>query len=330
MSCKHTKITDNERDQIAVWLAQGVGIREIGKKLGRSHTSIGDEIKRNSHKGHYVAIHAQAVSKERRSKANQKKWPLKNQIIDEYVHEKLREGWSPEQIAGRLSIDHSDQSICFETIYAFIYAPANKDQKLWEYLPRGQKKRRRKSGRKVQKVNIPSRVSIHKRPSHINLRTQFGHWEGDSVIGRNHQGAIHTQVERKTGYYLAVKMKSKTALETLKAQARIFTPLPALARLTDTLDNGSEFVLHEQFIPTTYFADPYCSSQRGSNENANGLLRRYLPKKTNFSNLTQDDLNDILYEINHRPRKRLHFQTPQEVFNRELLKIASGRIQSRM
>ncbi len=321
MARNHCKITDKERDLIALWLAEGVRKIEIAKRLGRSHTSISDEIKRNGFKGHYVAIHAQVVSQQRKSRANRKKWPLKNKIIDEYVHEKLRLGWSPEQIAGRLPIDRPGQTICFETIYSFIYSPENKKFKLWEYLPRKQKKRRKKSGRKVQKTHIPNRVSIHQRPSHIALRTQFGHWEGDSVIGRNQRGAIHTQVERKTGYYLAVKMKNKSSTATLLAQAKIFTPFPVLARLTDTLDNGTEFVLHEQFLPQTYFADPYCSCQRGSNENANGLLRRYIPKKTDFSSLTQSELDDILHEINNRPRKRLNYHTPQERFDQELLKI---------
>ncbi len=168
------------------------------------------------------------------------------------------------------------------------------------------------------------------RPEQITNRSELDHWEGDSVIGKNHQEGIRTEVERVSRYMQAVKLERVTAHATVDAQKNIFLPLPVQARQSTTLDNGREHMQHIQLNLlgiATYFADPYSSWQRGTNEYHNGLLRRYLPKGTSFKELTQEDLDDMIWEINNRPRKALAFSTPQEVFTHYLLSV---RIQTRM
>ena len=313
------QIQPNERDKIAIWFSKGLSIRTISKHLKRSPSTICRELKRNGLGDGYVAIHAQRLSSQRKSKIN-KTHPQKAPWVYSYVLEKLREGWSPEQISGRLELKYGKSIIHWETIYRWIYDSKLKNKKLWEYLPRKQKKRRKKYGRKVSKVKIPNRVSIHLRDKTIETRKSFGHWEGDSIIGKQTKSrTIHTEVERKTRYLSARVINSKSAKETVEAQRQIFTKLPAK---TVTLDNGTEFAKHQELNQMgikTYFADPYCSGQRGTNENTNGLIRRYLPKKTSFENLTQAELDDIVWEINNRPKKVLQFSTPFEALQKELL-----------
>lgn len=313
------QLKPNERDKIAIWIATGLSIREISKRLNRSPSTISRELKRNRWKDGYEAIHAQRISGLRKSKTNQKH-PKKDTWIYSYVLEKVKQGWSPEEISGRLELEKGKKIIHWETIYRWIYSEEHKDKRLWEYLPRKQKKRHKKYGRKVQKTRIPNRVSIRLRGKSVESRQQFGHWEGDSIIGRQTKGkVIHTEVERKTRYLQAIVIDSKTSDKTIQAQKQIFDRLPAL---TVTTDNGLEFTKHQELNKLgikTYFADPYCSGQRGTNENTNGLIRRYLPKKTSFNNLTQEELDDIVFEINNRPKKVLKFNTPTEVLQKELL-----------
>lgn len=320
---KAGKIKAWERDQIALMKAEGDTVRGVARKLGRSPSSISEEIKRNSYQGHYVAIHAQRVTEERRVQAR-KRHPLKNRSIYSYAMRKLRNGWSPEQIAGRLKLRHPDNPywhIHHETIYRFVYGPKNKEKRLWEYLPRKQKRRRSKYGRKAKRCRIPDTVSIHQRPKEVEDRRIFGHWEGDSVVGKWHKSGIHTQVERKTRYLQAKLITDFTADKTQQAQQKIFDQLPADARRSTTVDNGKEFTNHKQFSLPVFFCDPYASWQKATNENTNGLIRRYLPKKTDFRKIGQLDLDDIVEEINNRPRKCLGFFTPQEAFDKELQSI---------
>jgi len=314
---KRKKITANERDKIACWLNQGLSQRKIASNLQRSVSSINEEINRNSWKGNYEAIHAQAMSTKRKIQAGHRQ-PFHSTWIYSYVLEKLRQGWSPEQICGRLKLEFKI-NLHWETIYRFIYDTKNKEKRLWEYLPRKQKKRHKKYGRKVTRDRIPCRVSIHLRNKTIESRKTFGHWEGDSIIGKQIKSkVIHTEVERKTRYLQALVINSKTSLDTIQAQKKIFSRLPTK---TVTMDNGLEFAKHQQLNKLgikTFFADPYCSGQRGTNENTNGLIRRYLPKKTSFDNLTQEDLDDIVWEINNRPKKILKFMTPLEMLKLEI------------
>ena len=183
MAKQHTELAPSERDNIALWRAQGISNREIARRLGRSHSTIGDELKRGGlHKGEYVAIRAQHLASGRKGRRNQRH-PLKNEQLYGYVLEKLREGWSPEQITGRLNRDYPEDSsmrLHHETIYRYVYDPQQADKRLWEYLPRKQTKRKHQHGRKVHKSRIPDRVSIHDRPAEIETRATFGNWEGVS------------------------------------------------------------------------------------------------------------------------------------------------------
>jgi IS30 family transposase len=264
---------------------------------------------------------------------------------------RLRWSWSPEQIAGRLKeVDHPGDTswqICHETIYAFIYKKKTDTTKegmrqlavldkrllgkektvvtvtdhkrpLWEYLRRKQIKRRVRSGRKVHRVNIPDRVSIHDRPAIVAERKEFGHWEGDSVVGKDHASGLHTEYERVTSLTRIERMIRITANQAALAAQKIFGDLPVHARRSTTLDNGSEHTNHKKFGLQAYSADPYSSWQRGGNENCNLWIRYYFPKRTDFSTISDEELKDVEWELNNRPRKRLKFRTPQEVFTEYL------------
>jgi len=328
MGSKH--LQPEERDELARLHAQGLSVRELARRLGRSPSTISTELRTgswhddNRHTTTYVAIHAQRLS-EKRAQASHQPTVFRYDKLAAYIRIHIQEGWSPEQVAGRLLVDFPDDTrmrVSHETIYAYIYDDSRKDEKLWEYLPRKQKKRRKQTGRSVKRSHIPDRVSIHDRPAVVNERTQFGHWEGDTVEGqRSKKDGIHTEVERMSGYLAARKVVRITAAETAAVMTTIFEELPPAARRSSTYDNGKEnyghAVLHTLGMDT-YFADPYCSGQRGTNENTNGLLRRYLPKQTDFTTLSPEELADIVAEINNRPRKRLGYATPNEVFLKQL------------
>jgi len=324
MKKPYKHITAQERDLIAFCKGEGLSNKKIAKKLGRSVSSIGREIKRNSFKGkRYVSIHAQAKAYKKKSQAG-KRHPLKNKNVYAYVWEKLRCGWSPEQIAGRLKKKYPNDKtwhICHETIYHYIYSEANKDKNLWEYLRRKQKRRRKKLGRKSQRVRIPDRISIHARPIVIDKRKQIGHWEGDSIVGKGHTNGLHTEYERLASYTRMEKVKAINADETAKAFDKIFDPLPSKLKRSTTLDNGMEMTKHARLRNKgikTFFADPYSAWQRGGNENANLWIRYYFPKGTDFSRISREEIKDVERELNNRPRKRLNFATPQEIFNKYL------------
>lgn len=313
-----SKITADERDHIACWHAAGVSNKEIGRRLGRYHTSIDRELKRNEHRGDYTAVAAQKLS-ERRNHLSRKRNALKDQKIYAYVVEKLRTGWSPEQIAGRLKKEHKKTVLCHETIYRYIYfTPDGKKQELYDYLPRHRHKRRIRYGRSMRHPQIPERVSIHDRPEEVNSKKVFGHWELDAVEGKGHKEAIATFLERVSRYYQAVKMSNLDAEETIKAHLSVLGMFPEFARKSATFDNGKENTNHpklwQYYGILTYFCDPYCSWQKGSNENHNGLLRRYIPKKTDLTTVYPHELKAIVTEINNRPRKCLNYATPKEVF----------------
>lgn len=337
------KLQPEERDEIARLHSQGCGIREIARQLRRSASSISAEVNAgiwhddNRHTSTYVAIHAQRLRQERAA-LSRKSHSLSNPTLQAYVRKKLQLGWSPEQIMGRLPLDYPDNPemrVSHEPIYRFIYGSEQAEEKLWEYLPRKQKKRRKQHGRSVHRSRIPDRVSIHERPEAASDRSEFGHWEGDSVEGQRAIGnGIHTEVERLSRKLLARKVGRIASLETAQAQLRMFRKLPDGARRSTTLDNGRENHQHgklrRKLGMQAYFADPYSSWQRGTNENTNGLLRRYLPKRTDFTNLTQDELNDIVEEINNRPRKVLGYKTANEVYSEQIAKLTGVRIPARI
>lgn len=359
---KHNKLTKPERVLLSEWKKQGLSNMECARRLGRDKSTIGRELKRNQTKvkvGKFDEIiyepeHAQFVAEQRKLKAWEAKQPLKNKDLYGYVMEHLRAGWSPEHISGRLRVkEHPGDphwQICHETIYSFVYAEKTEktrqglindslldkrlishnsavtvtdfERPLYEYLRRKQTKRRKKQGRKVHRSHILDRVSIHQRAEVINQRTEFGHFEGDTVEGLNHKDGIHTEVERLSRKIFAKKVKAIDSQSALDAQLQIFAALPKQARKSTTLDNGKEthlhFKLRDGVQMETFHADPYSSYQRGTSEHANGLLRCYFPKGTDFSKVTDEDLADVVWELNNRPRKILQYKSAQEVFDLHL------------
>jgi len=313
---------------LAIWKAEKVSNKQCAKRLGRSVSTIGRELKRNSFEGkHYVAIHAQREAELREEKKAHAKQPLKNTHLFAYVTKHLRMGWSPDQIAGRLKKNHKDDErwyITAETIYRWIYAPEQRKatQPWYEYLRRKQKKRKKQSGRKVHRGHIPDRVSISQRSEAVNNREVFGHWEGDTVEGKGHRDGIHTEVERMSRKILSAKVKAITSQETILVQKNLFSVLPIYARESTTLDNGRENHLHfelKEIDMTTYFAHPYSSFERGTNEHGNWHIRYYFPKGTDFAKVSDEELQEVVEEINNRPRKILGYETANEAFNRLLL-----------
>lgn len=294
--------------------------KEIARRLGRSCSTVGREITRNSFNvEYYVAIHAQNKWIKRKSQSGIRH-SLKNKRVFEWVIKRLIRGWSPEQISGRMKLvfrKDPAMRISPETIYSFVYSERFKHRKFWEYFVRGHKVRRKWHGRKSHKsASIRNRVSIHDRPKIIDKNKEFGHFEGDSVEGKAHKSGVHTEVERLSRKYFVKKVLDIDSEKSLAAQEKIFKKFKCAVRST-TLDNGRENHLHYKLNKLgikTYFADPYSSWQRGCNEYHNGLLRRYFPKKTDFTGITQEEIDEVVDEINNTPRKCLGFFTPNEVF----------------
>lgn len=324
---KHNKLTPYERDKIALWMAEKNSLNDIAKLLGRSVSTISDEISRNSKDGVYSSISAQVLSEERISRSR-KRNSKKPDWVYAYVEDKLKLGWSPEQISGRLRRKYGKPIIRFETIYRYIYHPDNEDKNLKEYLVRHHKHRCRKKYNWLPARGIQGKVSIHDRPDKINDKSQFGHWETDVVEGKGHVMGIQTMLERKTRYYDAKLMDNIDSINGFKAQKDLLEKHPKQAALSVTMDNGRENYDHRKLNDLgidTYFCDPYASWQKGSNENHNGILRRYIPKKTDLTTVSQTELNWILQDINSKPKKCLDFETPKEAFTRELASIKLSR-----
>lgn len=315
----YVHLTEAERELIASMQWEGKGPSEIARTIGRDKGTISRELRRNASQEYscYTPCQAQKRSVQRKLTARHGRPLLKSKKIQLYVRQKLKLGWSPEIIAGRLK--KNGQSISHEAIYQFIYHRDTPDrEQLISQLCRAHRKRRVKGkGRKVRKTKIPNRVSIDARPKAVDQRKQVGHWESDTIISRKSKATLHSMTERVTRLLRLTKIKSKSAAETNKAITKALKKLPPKVKRTLTMDNGTENASHEELTETLgikcYFADPYAAWQRGSNEQINGLIRRYLPKGTDFSKIDKDQIKKIEKLINNRPRKCLGFKTPLEV-----------------
>ncbi|MGO9976373.1 MAG: IS30 family transposase [Solirubrobacteraceae bacterium] len=327
---KYTRVSADERDEIARMHAVGQGVRAIARALGRAPGTISAELRRNSttparsegvaspHRAAGAVYHSHAANELARKRASRTRETLKNAWLREYVEARLRLGWTPERIAGRLSSDHPgdwQRNVSHETIYRWIWSD-DAPQDLRTLLPRRRLARGKVDGRGRQKFKIPARIGIEERPAAVDSRAEAGHFEGDTVIGKQGRPAVHTEVERATRYMIARIIPSKSADDTLAAMLAIFGEIPPELRKTLTLDNGTEFArhlgLHE--LITTYFARPYHSWERGSNENINGYLRRYFPKGTDFGEVTQEQLDRVVELINNMPRRCLNWRTAAEAW----------------
>lgn len=321
MSKHYGHLTEAERELIAQMRWEGNKPSEIARALGRDKGTISRELARNASPEYqcYTPCQAHKRSQQRKLTARHNRPLLKNKKIQQYVRRKLKISWSPEIIAGRLKKDLKGQSISPEAIYQFIYHRDTPDREhLISQLCRAHRKRRIKGkGRKVRKTKIPNRIPIDARPKAIEQRKQFGHWEADTMVSRSSKTALHSLTERKSRLLRLSKLNQKTAAETNKAVTRALKRLPLESRRTLTLDNGTENAKHEELTAKLgtkcYFAQPYAAWQRGSNEQINGLVRRYLPKGTDFSKIDKEQIKKIERLINNRPRKCLGFKTPLEV-----------------
>tara|TARA_Y100000310_G_C20581244_1_gene763099 strand:- start:45 stop:1025 length:981 start_codon:yes stop_codon:yes gene_type:complete len=319
MSHKHFSIKD--RIELSSLLKTGkLSQKEIAEEIGKSESAVSREIDRNNHNGRYIPGEANQKAKERQWQANQRFRKIENdEWLEEYIIKKLKIYWSPEQIAGRLKTKYK-KKIHHETIYQYIY---NKNPKLTKYLRCKKGKYRRRYGTKIrenrrEKAKLADR-RIDKRPKTIEDRKRVGDWEGDTIVGEEKTKHILTHVDRKSGYLLADKLEKATAEETTKKTIARFKKLPKKKRYSSTYDNGNTFAYYEltekELDMDIYFAYPYHSWERGTNENTNGLLRQFFPKKSPFAKVRQREIDRVVKLINNRPRKRHNYLTPHEVFN---------------
>lgn len=325
MSYKH--LTAICRGKVQALHEQGKSRNEIARIMGRHRSTISRELRRNGVPGGYDARKAHRRYEKRREACRPMK-KLEYQPLRNYVYDQLPIGITPEALAGRMPLEFPDEPrmrISHEALYMGLYADPRMHC-LIEHLPQARPRRRKRGqGKSRRGPSIPNRVGIEHRPKEVEERKVPGHWEGDTIVGSHQQGFIVTIVERRSLLTLARKVQTKQADEVASAVMDALMELPASWLKTLTFDNGTEFARHEDIaaaLPVDiYFADPYASYQRGTNENTNGLLRRYFPKGTDLRKVTQEQLNHAVEALNNRPRKKLGYLTPNEVFQ-NLLKQA--------
>lgn len=325
MKYKHLSILEREKIQSRLW--EKVSIRSIAKELGRSPASVSREINRNIRlRRSYRPRLANERALEKRQNRG-RKLRLKSGFIRRYVIKELKQGLSPEQISGRLKIDHQE-SISPEAIYQYIYNQVYRDGRglmkpgyhdLRPYLKRRHKHRGQKGMRKPRRIFRPHGPSIDLRPKEVERRKSVGHWETDSMVSRKSTVALNTIVERKTGLVFITKIENGTAAATKEAVTKRLSVLPQNLLETITSDNGTENSMFDSVMTELgilwFFAHPYHSWERGTNENTNGLIRWYFPKGTDFATISNETIQTVEDALNNRPRKRLGWKTPLEVFN---------------
>jgi transposase, IS30 family len=314
MTYKH--LSQAERYQIHALMKAGHDQSQIAKLLDRHKSTISRELSRNTGSRGYRPKQACEMSADRAQ--HSRNAPTVEPWVREAACALLCIQWSPEQIASQLPISH-------ETVYQHVYADKAQGGTLWKHLRCQKQKRKRYASGRDRRGQIPNRRPLSERPLHIEARRQVGHWECDTVIGASHKGAVVTLVERKSGYAVMAKVEKKTSELVSSAIVDKLQPLAARVK-TLTFDNGKEFAGHahidQQLQSTAYFARPFASWERGSNENLNGLLRQYVPKKRAMSTVSDEEIRMIQNRLNNRPRKRLGFKTPAEVFHQSLKRVA--------
>lgn len=313
------QITDDQRNQIYALKKAGFKQKDIARQLHKSPSAISRELERNLTKqGRYSPRKAKIKTKARRVNANKRFKKIENnEALRRYIVRKLKLYWSLEQIAGRWNRDKKGKHIGKDSIYKFVY---EKRRDLVKYLRCQKGKYRRKyGGRILDKHREEQRKRrIDQRPEVINLRARLGDWEGDTIRGQGNSGHLLTNVERKSGYLVSARLDRASMESVNEFTVKYFQRIPREKRLSITYDNGSEFsgfdVIEEQTGMTAYFANAYHSWERGTNENTNGLMRQFFPKKSRFDNITKEHLDEVVKLINNRPRKRLKYLTPHEIF----------------
>jgi IS30 family transposase len=317
------QLSDWERTRIMVMLAQAYSVRAMARTLGRSPSTISRELRRNGHRDSYSAALAGQKAQARRAVRPRRIW--RNPRLQSYVRGRLKQGWSPQSIAGRLVGmlgKDSNNTVSHETIYASIYALPRCElrKELIKALRQSHKTRRPRTRGKDRRGQIPDLRPISERPQEVQDRLIPGHWEGDLIKGKGNKSAIGTLVERTSRYVILVQLENATSPVVTGGFVREMTPVPQHLRRTLTYDRGREMTNHKTVSASlnleVYFADPHSPWQRGSNEHINGILRRWLPKGIDLRPYSQADLNEIAERINTTPRKILGFKSPKEVFTK--------------
>jgi transposase, IS30 family len=315
MGRSYEQFTFEERCQIAELRREGRSLRQIAAALDRSPSSISRELKRNSGVEAYRPDYAQQQTRARRWSGSRLD---RNAELRDKVLKALGQGWSPEQVVGRMKLEAGRTVIGCETIYRFIYAQLyrTKDWSWRRYLPRAKSKRgrRRKRGGSPALL-IKERTSIRERPEDASDRGQAGHWEADFMLFARYNQSILVLHERTSRLTAIVKTANRKAEPTAALIAELLDPLPKALKLSLTFDNGTEFAEHHRLALSTFFCDPYAPWQKGGVENAVGRLRRFLPRRSNLDEIGPDEILSAARAYNHTPRRCLDFLTPAEVFS---------------
>jgi len=320
----YKQLTYELRCQIYALKKTGLSQNKIARQLKVSQSTISRELSRNTGKRGYRIKQAQSFTNRRRL-LSRKAIKMTSNLVA-LIDSKIQIKWSPEQISGWLREDHNI-FISHETIYLYIWADKKRGGQLFQHLRRkGKAYQPRSKDKQAGRGFIRNRVSIDERPAVVEDKNRIGDWEIDLVIGKGHSGALVTIVERKTSFTVSMRVDDKSARSVTAATIALLKPYEG-AVLTITADNGKEFAYHEVMTEHlqcgVYFADPYCSWQRGLNENTNGLLRQYWPKSTDFKKVSQSEVEDVIVKLNDRPRKKLNYKTPAKLMAEHMVAIAA-------
>ena len=309
-------LTQDERSRLAALVAAKISMRKIADLLNMHHSTLSRELADNKDgQGHYDPIAAHKKAQQRKSRSCHGKPRKIAGALQERIIVHLKEHWSPEQIAGRLKLEGI--FISHESIYQFVWADKKAGGTLCSYLRHSGKKYQKRSGKTAGRGLIPRRVDISQRPKIVEEKARLGDWEGDTIIGAAHQGALLTLVDRHSKLVKIAHLPEKTAELVLHQACALLRSLDTPV-LSITFDNGKEFAAHEkiseELATSCFFARPYHSWERGLNEHTNGLIRQYLPKKTSLKEVSLEQIKFIEDILNNRPRKILNYKTPNEVF----------------
>jgi transposase, IS30 family len=312
----YQQLTYSLRCQIYALKKSGFSNRKVAQQLGVDPRTIDRELARNSGKRGYRYKQAEQKCQQRRQHRKRKPVKLTPDLLAVITEKLTRYQWSPEQIAGWLKHTHGRQVISHERIYQVIWADKRSGGKLYTHLRRRARKYLKRIHGKTTRGQIKHRVGIEHRPPVVAERSRIGDWEADTIVGKAHKGAIVSLVERKTRYTKLVKVERATAKAVTTAITLALQAFKGKKVFTVTFDNGKEFAGHTQIAQAlkaeTYFAQPYHSWERGTNENTNGLVRQYFPKQTAFAKVTEAEVARVEFLLNHRPRKCLGYMTPAE------------------
>ena len=311
---KYKQLAIEQRYQIYAFRKANLSLKRIAEELGCAKSTISRELCRNKGKRGYRPDQAQKKAWDRKITARKaiKLTPELKALIASFI----QKDWSPEQVAGYLK-KQNIADVSHESIYQIIKTDKQSGGSLYNHLRCRKKKYKKRYGSIDRRGSILNRKLIDERPKIVNQQSRIGDWEGDTVIGKNHKGALVTLVERKTKFTLIGYVANKTAENVTEAMIALLAPHVDKVH-TITVDNGKEFAYHEQLTQKlksqVYFAHPYHSWERGLNENTNGLIRQYVPKKSEINAITQNQLGVIMSKLNFRPRKSLNFDSPADLF----------------